>query len=851
MAFSMQGLSCLHENSSRTALSHFAVLNALQHNCGMHCRPAIDAYRRQLLYRHAQSISGCARRRKVVQALDKAQCTRHTRTVCHAQAIAAEPTVTGQPQQEATPIPGSKHSLGQSSAYPFGQLEAKWQSYWSKHKTFRTPGIEELDKSKPKFYALDMFPYPSGSGLHVGHPEGYTATDIMARYKRMTGHNVLHPMGWDAFGLPAETYAIQTGTHPADTTSKNIDRFRQQLQALGFSYDWDREIATTDPEFYKWTQWIFIQLFNKGLAYQAEVPVNWCPALGTVLANEEIIDGKSERGDHPVERMPMKQWMLRITQYADRLLEDLDDVDWSDSIKDMQRNWIGRSQGAQVSFRVQAGEGATVPSDAELEVYTTRPDTLFGVTYMVVAPEHPLLSQITTPDQQAEVDAYVQRAGGMSDLERTELQKSKTGMFTGSYAVNPVNQEAVPVWVADYVLGSYGSGAIMAVPAHDFRDYEFAQEFGLPVRQVVQSPSSDQELPYTGEGVAMNSCSESGEVHLDGLPQQEAQQHMLAWLQQTGRGRQQVNYKLRDWLFARQRYWGEPFPIIFPEGSQEAKAVQEDELPLTLPSTQDFKPSGRPESPLAKITDWVQTTDPATGGPARRETCTMPQWAGSCWYYLRFIDPTNSQRMLDAEAEKYWMPVDLYVGGAEHAVLHLLYARFWHKVLYDLGMVSHKEPFQQLVSQGMILGELEYVAMQQSDGSYSQDGQGQGTPVRLDPAEVEKKGDRLVWSKHPDAQVTAQKHKMSKSRGNVVNPDDVVYRYGADSLRLYEMFLGPLQDTKVWSTNNIEGVHRFLARVYRLITEQPVSASAPSQPQLRLLHATIKKVLVAQMQLAV
>ncbi|KAI8470252.1 MAG: hypothetical protein J3K34DRAFT_262668 [Monoraphidium minutum] len=748
-------------------------------------------------------------------------------------------SATSQPAP-AVPDDGSEQKV--STAYPFAEIERKWQEHWEKNQTFRTP--DEVDTSKPKYYVLDMFPYPSGAGLHVGHPEGYTATDILARYKRMRGFNVLHPMGWDAFGLPAEQYAIQTGTHPADTTARNVARFREQLKMLGFSYDWQREVSTTDPGYYKWTQWIFLQLFKKGLAYQAEVPVNWCPALGTVLANEEVIDGKSERGDHPVVRLPMKQWMLRITAYADRLLEDLDDLDWADSIKEMQRNWIGRSEGAEIEFELAPGEGATAPAGAKLTVFTTRPDTLYGATYMVVAPEHPLLEGLLAGPQREEGAAYAAAAARKSDLERTELQKDKTGVFTGSYAINPASGERVPIWVADYVLGSYGSGAIMAVPGHDARDFEFARRFGLDVKRVVAAPGSSggggaEGLPFTDAGVAV--ASSSGGLKIDGLATPEAKAKAAEWLEASGHGRRQVNYKLRDWLFARQRYWGEPFPIIFPEGGGGPVAVPEGELPLTLPDTDDFKPSGTPESPLANITDWVNTTDPETGKPARRETSTMPQWAGSCWYYLRFIDPANGAAMVDPEKEKYWMPVDLYVGGAEHAVLHLLYARFWHKVLYDLGVVSTKEPFGRLVSQGMILGEVEYTVHRDAAGAPVEEGHPQATATRVPDAEVEKRGDGYVLKADPSVRVSARAHKMSKSRGNVINPDDVVAQFGADSLRLYEMFMGPLRDTKVWSTRGVEGVHRFLARAWRAL-ENGVTDEEPTRDQLRLLHATIKKV---------
>ncbi|MEM1271259.1 MAG: leucine--tRNA ligase, partial [Bacteroidota bacterium] len=571
--------------------------------------------------------------------------------------------------------------------YPVQDIESKWQHYWDTQKTFETP--REVDTSRPKFYALDMFPYPSGSGLHVGHPEGYTATDIVSRYKRMRGFNVLHPMGWDAFGLPAEQYAIETGTHPRETTKKNIDRFREQLKAIGFSYDWSREVATTDPDYYKWTQWIFKQLHERGLAYEDDRPVNWCPALGTVLANEEVIDGKSERGGHPVIRKPMRQWVLKITAYADRLLDELDGLDWPRSTMEMQRNWIGRSEGAEIDFPIQGHEDA-------LTVYTTRPDTIFGATYMVVAPEHPLVEAITVDEQREAVQAYVDAAALKSDLERTELQKEKTGVDTGAKAINPANGAAIPIFVADYVLATYGTGAIMAVPGQDERDYEFAEVYGLPIVRTVQPPPDFEQGAYTGEGPAINSG------FLNGLGVVEAKEKAIEWLESKGAGRRTTNYKLRDWLFSRQRYWGEPFPVIHVDG--DAKLLPDHQLPLLLPEVETYKPTGTGESPLAAITEWVNTTDPDTGRPARRETNTMPQWAGSCWYYLRFIDPDNDAHLVDPELEKYWMPVDLYVGGSEHSVLHLLYARFWHKVLYDAGIVSTPEPFQKLVHQGMILG---------------------------------------------------------------------------------------------------------------------------------------------------
>ncbi len=666
------------------------------------------------------------------------------------------------------------------SEYNPSRIEPKWQNHWVGRKIFRT---DDSDRSKPKYYVLDMFPYPSGSGLHVGHPEGYTATDIVARYKRMRGFNVLHPIGWDAFGLPAEQYAIQTGTHPAVTTQTNIKRFREQLQALGFSYDWDREVDTTDPAYYRWTQWIFLKLYERGLAYEAEIPVNWCPALGTVLANEEVIDGKSERGGHPVVRLPMRQWVLRITRYAERLLEDLEGLDWPESVKEMQRNWIGKSTGADIIFRLKG-------HDAEIKVFSTRPDTLFGATYMVLAPEHPLVDTITTAGQRAAVSAYIESASHKSDLERTELVKEKSGVFTGAYAINPANGAEVPVWIADYVLISYGTGAIMAVPGHDERDWEFAKTYALPIVEVVGGGDVTQ-APWTGDGKLVHSG------FLDGLDVAEAKSRMIAWLEERGAGTGSVNFKLRDWNFSRQRYWGEPIPVIHVDGGPKPLPV--DTLPLTLPDVERYEPSGTGESPLATITDWVATTDPETGRPARRETNTMPQWAGSCWYYLRYISPDYTLGPVDPDREKYWMPVDLYVGGAEHAVLHLLYARFWHKVLYDAGVVHTVEPFQKLVNQGMILGE--------------------------------------------------DNQKMSKSRGNIINPDDVIRQYGADSLRLYEMFMGPLEQVKPWSMRGVEGVHRFLKRVWRVyMQEESEALSADIRPveatreQLKVLHETIRKV---------
>ncbi len=671
-------------------------------------------------------------------------------------------------------------SQEQTRGYHPQSIEPKWQAYWDENQTFRTTE----DPGKPKFYALDMFPYPSGSGLHVGHPEGYTATDIVARYKRMRGYNVLHPMGWDAFGLPAEQHALNTGEHPREFTVLNIDNFRRQIKSLGFSYDWDREISTTDPEYYKWTQWIFIQLYKKGLAYVAEVPVNWCPALGTVLANEEVIDGLSERGGHPVIRKPMRQWILRITEYAERLLEDLEELDWSESIKDMQRNWIGKSTGAEVTFAIEGH------ADASLVVFTTRPDTLFGATYCVLAPEHELVAKIATDAQRAAVEAYQETAARKSDLERTDLAKTKSGVFTGAYAINPVNGAKVPIWIADYVLAGYGTGAIMAVPGHDQRDWEFAKQFELPIIEVVQGGDVSKEA-YAGDGPHVNSGL------LDGLNNEAAIAKMIEWLEQQGKGKGKVTYRLRDWLFSRQRYWGEPIPILHLEDGT-MKPVPESELPLLLPDLEEFKPSGTGESPLANATDWVNTIDPETGMKARRETNTMPQWAGSCWYYLRFIDPHNEEALCSPEKQKEWLPVDLYIGGAEHAVLHLLYARFWHKVLYDLGVVATKEPFHKLVNQGMILG--------------------------------------------------TNNEKMSKSRGNVINPDDIVNEYGADTLRMYEMFMGPLEATKPWNTNGVEGSFRFLSRVWRLfVTEEgtlnpAIADDGGSDAFKRVWHRSIKKV---------
>jgi len=728
------------------------------------------------------------------------------------------------------------------SEYDHGAIEAKWRKYWIENKTFKTLD-DASTAAKPKFYCLDMFPYPSGAGLHVGHPEGYTATDILCRYKRMKGFNVLHPMGWDAFGLPAEQYAVETGTHPAVTTKKNVDRFRDQIQALGFSYDWDREVNTTDPKYYKWTQWIFEQLYKKGLAYVAEVPVNWCPALGTVLANEEVIDGRSERGNHPVIRRPMRQWMLKITEYAERLLSGLDTLDWPEGIKEMQRNWIGKSTGAMVDFKIKytMGEGTgTQEPPVVVTVYTTRCDTLFGATYMVLSPEHKLVEKWLAEGRIAnaeEVKAYQKKAASKSDLERTELNKEKTGVrLDGVAGVNPVNGEALPIFISDYVLATYGTGAIMAVPAHDERDFDFAKVFDLPIVQVVAPAGSEaaknaspDPVPYTGDSaftdIATGVMVSSG--FLTGLSVDDARVKMIEWLEEKGVGHAKTQYKLRDWLFSRQRYWGEPFPVIHWEDGTNT-LVPEEDLPLTLPELADYKPTGTGEPPLAKATEWVNVVDPATGKKGVRETNTMPQWAGSCWYYLRYIDPHNDNAFADPELLKKWLPVDLYVGGAEHAVLHLLYARFWHKVLFDLGLVPTDEPFQRLVNQGMILG----MAYKTS----------RGVLVPMDkitwrdgkPYGAEEGGEEELLTEFPA--------KMSKSLKNVVNPDDVIRDYGADSLRLYEMFMGPLQAVKPWSTKGVEGVYRFLKRVNKMVTEQQIVDRALTKAEAKTLNAMVKKV---------
>ncbi|WP_086314234.1 leucine-tRNA ligase [Enterococcus sp. 7F3_DIV0205] len=669
-------------------------------------------------------------------------------------------------------------------SYDHKKIEKKWQKYWAKHNSFTTHD----DPSKEKFYALDMFPYPSGQGLHVGHPEGYTATDILSRMKRSQGYSVLHPMGWDAFGLPAEQYALDTGNDPAEFTKKNIETFKRQINSLGFSYDWNREINTTDPEYYKWTQWIFTKLYEHGLAYEAEVAVNWVPELGTVISNEEVIDGKSERGGYDVVRKPMRQWMLKITAYADRLLDDLDLVDWPESIKDMQRNWIGRSEGTNVTFKV-------AESEEEFTVFTTRPDTLFGATYTVLAPELELVKKITTPEQKEAVEAYIDAASKKSDLNRTDLAKEKTGVFTGAYAVNPVNGAEIPIWISDYVLASYGTGAIMAVPAHDERDYEFAKVFSIDIIPVLAG-GNIEEAPFTGDGVHINSD------FLDGLNKKDAISKINEWLEEKQVGKKEVSYRLRDWLFSRQRYWGEPIPVIHWEDGTTT-TVPESELPLRLPKTDDIKPSGTGESPLANITEWINVVDPETGKKGKRETNTMPQWAGSSWYHLRYIDPHNKNEIANYEKLERWLPVDIYIGGAEHAVLHLLYARFWHKFLYDIGVVPTKEPYQKLYNQGMILGQS------------FRDNRGVLVPTNM----VEKRDG--VWvNVETGEELEEAPAKMSKSLKNVVNPDDVVEKYGADTLRMYEMFMGPLDASIAWSENGLEGSRKFLDRVWRLIVDE-------------------------------
>ncbi len=699
-------------------------------------------------------------------------------------------------------------------AYDPKSIEPKWQKYWEEHETFKV----DIDLGKPKLYVLDMFPYPSGAGLHVGHPEGYTATDIFCRYKRMRGFNVLHPMGWDAYGLPAERYAMRTGIHPSITTQHNIATFRGQIKRLGFSYDWSRELSTTDPKYVRWTQWIFLKLYERGLAYQAEVAVNWCPAQGTVLANEEVKDGKYVETGDPVERRLMRQWMLKITKYADRLLEDLDDLDWPDGIKAMQRNWIGKSEGANVSFCVD-------DSDETFSVFTTRPETLFGCTYCVLAPEHPSVDRITTKAQRTAIDAYRFRAATLTEIQRTELNKEKTGVFTGAFAKHPLTGARLPIWISDYVLMSYGTGSIMAVPAHDARDHEFARKFDLPIVQVVADPMPNdiRAQPYEGDGVVINSD------FLNGLNVADAKERMLHRLEGSGFGTRRTQYRLRDWLFSRQRYWGEPIPVLHM-GNGSIAPVRDSDLPLLPPTLDDYRPTDSGEPPLARATDWVKTLDPFTGASAFRETNTMPQWAGSCWYYLRFIDPTNDEALVDPEKERYWMPVDLYVGGAEHAVLHLLYARFWHKVLYDIGVVSTKEPFKKLFNQGMILA----FSYKDANGKYH---------APEDVAQIESK----FFA--DGSELSQQIEKMSKSRLNVVNPDDVVNEYGADSTRLYEMFMGPLDVTKPWQTSGVAGVRRFLNRSWRLtcnesdeLDTQRIRRAGPDPKLNALVHKTIATV---------
>ncbi len=830
------------------------------------------------------------------------------------------------------------------------RIEAKWQAYWDEHDTFVTSNTPDPN-AKGKLYALDMFPYPSGSGLHVGHPEGYTATDIMSRYARMCGKHVLHPMGWDAFGLPAEQHAMDTGTHPRETTYKNIATFKRQLKMLGFSYDWSRELSTTDEDYYKWTQWIFLQLFDtwfdsdyewtgpdgvkrigKGrpiselpipvdviewatnnspsprgegwgegdesredairayqdshrLAYQSEAPVNWCPALGTVLANEEVnAEGKSDRGNHPVERRALRQWMLGITRYSERLIDELEPLDWPESVKILQRNWIGKSTGAEIDFFVAEGRKSSGESSSEsfaewkasrkkngfivspepniIRVYTTRPDTLFGATYMVLSPEHPLVDSITTAEQRDKVEEYRRLAGLKSDLDRTDLAKGKSGVFTGAYAINPVNEESIPIWIADYVLSSYGTGAIMAVPAHDERDLEFARTFDLNVIEVVDSGSEEvNNIGFTGEGTAINSGA------YNGTPTAVFKQIISEELNAAGLGKLAVNYRLRDWLFSRQRYWGEPFPIwheldVAGKPNGKIRAVAESELPVTLPDMDDFKPKGTPDPPLSWAPDaWLYKTA-EDGTKLKRETNSMPQWAGSCWYYLRFADNKNSDAFINPELEKYWLPVDLYIGGAEHAVLHLLYSRFWHKVLFDRGLVSTPEPFQKLVNQGMILGEAEltgfvkegteeFVSARDVKDNLIKGTDQVVTPVTVNVEDVDKKGELLVLKSDPNIVVETRAHKMSKSRGNVVNPDDVVNEYGADSLRLYEMFMGPLEQTKPWSMKGVEGVYRFLGRAWRMVVDdaaeeitlhEGVQDVQGTEEQERMLHKTIKHV---------
>jgi leucyl-tRNA synthetase len=707
-------------------------------------------------------------------------------------------------------------------------IEPKWQKRWADEHAFRTPSDPEELKSKPKYYVLDMFPYPSGAGLHVGHPEGYTATDVMARLKRMQGFNVLHPMGWDAFGLPGERAAVREGKHPSEITTRNIDNFRGQIQRLGFSYDWEREVATSHVDYYRWTQWIFLKLYEKGLAYEASEPVNWCPALGTVLANEEVKDGKYVETGDVVERRLMRQWMLKITAYAQRLLDDLDDLDWPESVKEMQRNWIGRSRGADVTFAIDG-------HDRNFTVFTTRPDTLFGATYCVLAPEHPLVAEITTEDQRGDVDRYIASSAHKSDLDRTDLAKTKTGVFTGAHAINPVNGRKIPIWVADYVLMSYGTGAIMAVPGHDERDHEFARTFDLPIIEVVSGgakPIEEEAFTDCNDGVMVNSSGDQG-LDLNGLKVPEAINTTIAWLGEKGLGAEKIQYRLRDWLFSRQRYWGEPFPIVHTDDG-EVVALPEEALPIELPQIDQYRPTEDGRPPLARADeDWLRVQLP-DGRWGTRETNTMPQWAGSCWYYLRYLDPTNTVEAWSQEVENYWMPVDLYVGGVEHAVLHLLYARFWHKVLFDCGLVHTREPFQKLFNQGMILA---YSYRDQAGKYYH-------------PDEVEEK-DGEFFAKTTGVPVESQIEKMSKSKLNVVNPDDVINAYGADAMRLYELFMGPLEVQKPWQMKGVEGVNRFLHRVWRLVVDSKTGElntritdeAANSNEELnRVLHKTIKKV---------
>lgn len=716
--------------------------------------------------------------------------------------------------------------------YDHQQIEAKWQKFWLENKTFKT----ENGGSKPKYYVLDMFPYPSGSGLHVGHVEGYTATDIVARFMRAKGYNVLHPMGWDSFGLPAEQFAIRTGTHPAQSTQENIDTYRRQLRSLGFSYDWDREIATSDPKYYKWTQWIFTKLYEKGLAYEAEMLVNFCPALGTVLANEEVENGKAKDGGYPVERRPLKQWILKITAYADRLLQDLDLLDWPDNLKKLQINWIGKSEGAYIQFV----ETATKES---IQVFSTRPDTLFGATYLVLAPEHPLVSRIAMPEQQPAVKAYQAEIAGKSDLDRTDLNKSKTGVFTGAYAINPVNQQPVPIWISDYVLMNVGTGSIMAVPAHDERDFEFAQTFKLPIVPVYD-PVEEEELRqdvlvgkkcWPGEGISINSSH--GDLALDGLKVEQAKKRVIEWLEANKKGKAATTYKLRDWLFSRQRYWGEPFPLLkFEDGT--IRILDEDELPLCPPEISNYKPTGDGLGPLAQVREWVEITDPKTGKKALRETNIMPQWAGSCWYYLRFCDPLNEKEAWSLDVEKYWLPVDLYIGGVEHAVLHLLYARFWHKVLFDCGYVHTLEPFQTLRNQGLIVAR-----------SY----QNSKTCTYVEPEHAQEKEGKF-YDRRSGEELVSQVDKMSKSKLNGVSPDEIIKEYGADSLRLYEMFMGPLDKEKIWNTDAVSGCRRFLNRFYEMaFSEKVVNEISEEALKLghRLVHGVTKDVEALQFNTAI